>query len=122
MSLVHSLHEIDINYVKHESEEQTKLFLITELKWLNKLILYLPMWTTMSSLQQNRSTILNIFMLLLILIAVLAEYGYHCYKMIETSSQYTQISNVFWAIMLLLRLVSRFISAYYFYFLFKYPW
>eukprot|EP01084_Bolivina_argentea_P185007 319055_1 len=120
--MAHSLVDLNVNYISQNENEQNNNFLSNQMKWFNKWALYLPLWSAASYSHKKRSVILNIIMLTFVIVAIAANYGIDLYNLIDSESEYSPISTVVWISMLFLSIISRFISVYYFYFLFDWPW
>eukprot|EP01084_Bolivina_argentea_P143241 251600_1 len=92
-----------------------------QFKWLNRLILYFPMWCTNYSPNIHRSKMLNAVVIFISISAVLAATSMDFYKYINSFSKF-QMVTAYYNVELLLLLITRFTSIYYFYKYFNFPW
>ena len=71
--------EINTNYIEYN--EEIDLFLLNEMKWLDKCALYIPLWTP-----QKHKKWINLVMLSLVIITTVINYLYDCNTLLKNGA------------------------------------
>ena len=108
------------------SEQDIGIY-VDSISWINKCVLYLPMWARFNAQNQPRNKSLSVFMTIITIILMFTATAgrSYLYTASETSNGMTITSALYLTVFYLQVIVyvtARFYSMHYFYHKFNYPW
>ena len=113
---------LTVSLLKKETSQFNEDIISSKLKWLDNLMLYLPMWISKLPSGKKRSCIINTIIPFCVCLGIIGDIVYNILIDNTFSSEYSLISRLFWGILIFLIHISRCISLYYFYSRFNWPW